>query len=82
MIIFLLWLALGGLIVGAVARLLLPGPDMIGIPGTILVGIGGSVLGGWVGRLFLGTYGGFIGFLLGVLCAMLILYVLRRSRAA
>lgn len=78
MIGYLITLVIVGLIVGAVARLLLPGPDPIGIGLTILVGIGGSLIGGWVGSLFLGRPGGFI---LGVLCSMLILYVMRRSRA-
>ncbi|HEY8201703.1 MAG TPA: GlsB/YeaQ/YmgE family stress response membrane protein [Actinomycetota bacterium] len=76
---YLLSLVLVGLIVGAVARLLMPGPDPISIPVTILVGIGGSVLGGWLGSLLFSRPGGFI---LGVLCSMLILYVMRRSRAA
>lgn len=38
-----------GLLAGAVARLLLPGPDPIGILGTILVGIIGSFVGGFLG---------------------------------
>ena len=38
-----------GLIAGAVARLLLPGPDPIGILGTIAVGIIGSFVGGFLG---------------------------------
>jgi uncharacterized membrane protein YeaQ/YmgE (transglycosylase-associated protein family) len=75
---YLITLVIVGLIVGAVARVLLPGPDPIGIGVTILVGIGGSVIGGWIGDLLLGRPGGFI---LGVLCAMLILYLLRRTRA-
>jgi uncharacterized membrane protein YeaQ/YmgE (transglycosylase-associated protein family) len=38
-----------GLLAGAVARLLLPGPDPIGILGTIVVGIIGSFVGGFLG---------------------------------
>ena len=38
-----------GLLAGAVARLLLPGPDPIGIIGTIVVGIIGSFVGGFLG---------------------------------
>lgn len=38
-----------GLIAGAIARLLVPGPDPIGIGGTILVGIVGSFVGGFLG---------------------------------
>jgi len=46
---FILALILIGLLAGAVARLLLPGPDPIGILGTILVGIIGSFVGGFLG---------------------------------
>lgn len=35
-----------GLVVGALARLLLPGPDPVGCLGTILIGVGGSFVGG------------------------------------
>jgi uncharacterized membrane protein YeaQ/YmgE (transglycosylase-associated protein family) len=38
-----------GLIAGAVARLVVPGPDPIGIAGTILVGVLGSFVGGFIG---------------------------------
>lgn len=38
-----------GLIAGALARLLVPGPDPIGILGTIVVGIVGSFVGGFLG---------------------------------
>ena len=44
---------------------------------TIVVGIGGSLLGGIVGKLLFGRPGGFI---LAVLCAALIVWVIRRSR--
>jgi uncharacterized membrane protein YeaQ/YmgE (transglycosylase-associated protein family) len=38
-----------GLIAGALARLLVPGRDPIGIRGTILVGVIGSFVGGFLG---------------------------------
>jgi uncharacterized membrane protein YeaQ/YmgE (transglycosylase-associated protein family) len=40
-----------GLIAGALARLLVPGKDPIGIVGTIVVGIVGSFVGGFLGYL-------------------------------
>ena len=46
LIIFLL---VFGLVAGAVARLLVPGRQSIGIGGTILVGIVGSFVGGFLG---------------------------------
>jgi uncharacterized membrane protein YeaQ/YmgE (transglycosylase-associated protein family) len=46
---FIIALIIIGLIAGAVARLVLPGPDPIGILGTIVVGIIGSFVGGFLG---------------------------------
>ena len=44
-----------GLIVGAVARLLVPGRNPIGILGTLGIGVGGSFLGWWIGDALVGT---------------------------
>lgn len=43
-----------GLIVGALARFLVPGPDPMGWIGTILLGVAGSVVGGVVVSLISG----------------------------
>jgi uncharacterized membrane protein YeaQ/YmgE (transglycosylase-associated protein family) len=48
----LLWLALTGLIIGALGRLVLPGRQEIGLLATALVGIGASLLGGILADLF------------------------------
>jgi uncharacterized membrane protein YeaQ/YmgE (transglycosylase-associated protein family) len=45
----ILFLLVFGLIAGAVARLLVPGRDPMGIGGTILLGIVGSFVGGFLG---------------------------------
>jgi uncharacterized membrane protein YeaQ/YmgE (transglycosylase-associated protein family) len=71
----LIALVVGGLIVGALARLALPGPDPMSIPMTIVLGIAGSLIGGLVARIFIGTGGGF---LFAVLGAILLLYPHRR----
>ena len=47
----ILVMLLVGLLAGAVARLLVPGPDPIGILGTIIVGVIGSFVGGFLGYL-------------------------------
>ena len=44
-----------GLVVGVIAKLLMPGRDPGGFIITILLGIVGAVLGGWLGRV-LGLY--------------------------
>jgi uncharacterized membrane protein YeaQ/YmgE (transglycosylase-associated protein family) len=66
---------IGG-IIGAFARLALPGRDPMGIGHTILLGISGSLLAGIVSWLLLGHAAGF---LLSVAGATLILYGIRRS---
>jgi uncharacterized membrane protein YeaQ/YmgE (transglycosylase-associated protein family) len=52
MVIFIIWLCIIGLIVGAIARLLLPGRDNIGVLGTIVLGIVGSFVGGFLENLW------------------------------
>ena len=47
---YVLGLVVGGLVIGALARLLVPGRQPLGCLGTLAVGIGGSLLGGLVGR--------------------------------
>ena len=51
---FIVVLAFIGLIVGAVARLFVPGPTPMGILGTIGAGIAGAFIGGFIGRLLFG----------------------------
>jgi uncharacterized membrane protein YeaQ/YmgE (transglycosylase-associated protein family) len=76
-ILSILSLLLVGLIVGAVARVLLPGPDPLGVGMTILLGLAGSFIGFFLGFFILGRPGGFI---LSVLSSMLLIYLIRRSR--
>ena len=77
MIVSILGLLLVGLIEGAVARALLPGPDPLGIGMTILLGLAGSFIGFFLGFFILGRPGGFI---LAVLSSMLLIYLIRRTR--
>lgn len=49
MVGLIITLLIVGLLAGALARLLVPGPDPIGILGTIVVGIVGSFVGGFLG---------------------------------
>jgi uncharacterized membrane protein YeaQ/YmgE (transglycosylase-associated protein family) len=65
-----------GLIIGVLARLLLPGRQRIGILLTILLGIAGGVLGGVVASLLhTGRVGNmdFLGFVVAVLAAVALL---------
>jgi uncharacterized membrane protein YeaQ/YmgE (transglycosylase-associated protein family) len=69
-----LWVILIGLVIGAVAKLLMPGKDPGGFIVTILLGIAGSIVATWLGHL-IGWYqaGESAGFLMSVLGAVLLL---------
>lgn len=73
----LAWI-LFGLIVGAVAKLVMPGRDPGGIIMTMLIGIVGALIGGWIGRA-LGFYGPNqgAGFLMSVVGAIILLAIYR-----
>ena len=75
MLVFLLFLVLGGFVVGALARFALPGPDPMPWYATIGLGIGGMLVGGLIGRLLFNSTGGI---LLAILGAVLLLYAYRR----
>jgi uncharacterized membrane protein YeaQ/YmgE (transglycosylase-associated protein family) len=72
-----------GLIVGALAKFVMPGKDPGGFIVTTLLGIVGAVVGGFLGRM-LGLYqegepAGFVGAFLG---AVLVLWIYRKTRKA
>ncbi len=80
------WLIIG-LIVGLLARLLVPGRDPMGCLATSLLGIVGSVVGGWISSFFLhpaprGTYvrPGFLVSLLGAIIVLVLVRAVRRRR--
>ena len=80
-----LWEAIIGLIVGAVAKLIMPGKDPGGILITMAIGIAGAILAGWIGRA-VGWYapGQSAGFIMSVIGALILLgiYHLVRGRSA
>ena len=78
LIVYLIALAVSGLVVGALGRLALPGRDPMSIGMTIAVGIGGSFLGGLVTWAIFGR--GVGGLAVSVLFATGIVYLIRRSR--
>jgi uncharacterized membrane protein YeaQ/YmgE (transglycosylase-associated protein family) len=78
LLIYLILLAFTGLIVGALARLALPGPDPMSIGMTILIGIAGSFIGGIIMMVLFRRNGA--GIVVSVLCATAIVYLMRRSR--
>jgi uncharacterized membrane protein YeaQ/YmgE (transglycosylase-associated protein family) len=75
MIALLVFLAVWGLVVGALARLALPGPDPMGFLATIGLGLVGSFVGGLIAGLLWARAAGFV---FSVIGAILVLYLYRR----
>jgi uncharacterized membrane protein YeaQ/YmgE (transglycosylase-associated protein family) len=69
---------IAGLIIGALARLVKPGKQNLGLLATLLLGLAGSVIGGVIASL-LGTGDifelNFLGFILAVIAAVLLIGV-------
>lgn len=85
MLSFIAWLIVG-LIAGALARLIMPGRDPMGIVMTMILGIVGSILGGLVSWAIWGPEtegGGFqpAGLLLSILGAIIVLWIYRMIKS-
>lgn len=74
----MIWMVLVGLVVGAIAKMLMPGRDPGGAIVTILLGIAGSVMAGLLGRS-LGWYaeGQPAGFIASIIGAVVLLFAYR-----
>ena len=79
-IAYLIILFFIGLVVGALARLLLPGPDPMSIWMTALVGICGTFSAGLFSWYVLHRHGG--GLVLSVVFSMLVVWIYRRTHTA
>jgi len=77
LVVFLIIAFFIGLFVGALARLLLPGPDPMGIGTTALIGIAGSFIAALFSWYVLHRHGA--GLVLSVLFSMLLVWLYRRS---
>ncbi len=79
-LLYLISLAFWGLIVGALARLALPGKDPMPLLITIAIGLAGSFIGGLIVYVITGGdyYGA--GWLVSLVCATGLVYLIRRSR--
>ncbi len=71
-----------GIIAGALARLLVPGRDPMGVLGTLVLGLAGSLLGGFLARaLFNDNAIGIIGATIGAVILLLIYNAVTRRRS-
>ncbi len=74
----IIWIIVIGLVVGALAKLIMPGQDPGGWFVTVLLGIGGALVATFLGRL-IGLYGPGqgAGFIASIVGAILVLFVYR-----
>jgi len=81
----LIWIIIIGLVVGALAKLVMPGSDAGGMFLTALLGMGGAVVATLLGRV-IGLYGpnqgaGFIASVIGAILVLFIYRSVRKGRA-
>ncbi len=76
----LLWWALVGLVVGALARLILPGKQEISLLGTVGAGVAAALLGGIVAHAL--DLGGLLQFVIALVLAVALVAALSRTRLA
>lgn len=88
MLWFILVLLFFGLVFGALARLIVPGKDPMGLAGTWLLGVVGSFVGGFLGYVIFGAdiddgavqLGGVFGSIIGSIVVLLIWRAVRSRR--
>ena len=77
----LLWMFIVGIVVGAIARWIMPGAESMGLIMTGIVGIAGSFIGGFIARLFSKPADGAIvhpaGLVMSVIGALILLFVVK-----
>lgn len=90
MLWFVLVLFVFGIVFGAIARLLVPGRDPLGLVGTWALGVAGSFVGGFLGYALLGAdiedgavqMGGFFGSIVGSVVLLLVVRAMRGGRGS
>jgi uncharacterized membrane protein YeaQ/YmgE (transglycosylase-associated protein family) len=89
MLWFIIVLLVVGFLAGALARLLVPGPDPMSLFGTWLLGVIGSFVGGFLGYVLFGAdiedgavqVGGVIGSVVGAVIVLLVYRMFNRNRS-
>lgn len=79
-ILYIILVALNGLLVGALARLALPGKDPMSIPQTILIGIAGSLAGGLIAYYAFDSDDQGWGLLVAFACTVALVFAIRKVR--
>jgi uncharacterized membrane protein YeaQ/YmgE (transglycosylase-associated protein family) len=73
----IIWVLLAGLVIGAIAKLLMPGRDAGGCIITMLLGVAGAFVGTWLGRMFTGNENYTAHWIMSIVGAMLLLFLYR-----
>ena len=81
----IIWIIVIGLVVGALAKLIMPGQDAGGWFVTVLLGIGGALVATFLGRL-VGLYGpgqgaGFIASIVGAIVVLFVYRTVKKRQA-
>ena len=79
----ILWMFIVGIVVGAIARFIMPGAEHMGLIMTGVVGIVGSFIGGFIARLFSKPADGALvhpaGIIMSVVGALILLFVMQKA---
>ena len=67
--------ALFGLVIGAIARMLYPGPNPMGIFLTMILGIAGSMLGGFIGYAIFGGEYQAAGWIMSIIGGLIVVWI-------
>ena len=71
-----IWTIIVGLIIGALARLIMPGRDPIGIIGTLVIGVLGAIIGTWLWNVLLPDNDNEgVAIIAGVVVAVILLFI-------
>src|SRR6476659_8964416 len=73
----IIWMLIAGLVIGAIAKLLMPGRDPGGCIITMLLGIAGAFVGTWIGRMVSGDSNYIAHWIMSIVGAMLLLLLYR-----
>ena len=80
-----IWTLIIGLVAGALAKFLMPGPDPGGIIITMLLGVAGAFVATWLGQTIgwyqAGEGAGFIGAVVGAVILLIVYRMLKRRSA-
>ena len=73
----IIWMLFAGLVIGLIAKLLMPGKDPGGCIITMLLGIAGAFIGTWIGRMVSGNENYTARWIMSIVGAMLLLFLYR-----